>query len=1090
MSQSMTRRSFVKAAAVAGALTAVSAAPERAFEKKSKAWASEPTERKMFVSTCHGCIQACPCRVYTEDGVVTKIEGHPMAPVSQGSLCLKGLNQIHTLYSPRRVLYPLKRTGARGAENAAWERVSWDEALDLAGTKIAEAIEKYGTYAFFTSTGGGGNFAGPQAATMNLALGSPNVFEPGCAQCYLPRWTVANLMYGGADQSMADSSVLEPFKGLSPYEEEKGVKNDTEMLVLWGTQPTISQTAQSGRGMAELRARGCKTVVIDPNMSPDAVKATVWLRVRPGTDTALVLSWYRYLIENKLYDEQFSQFFTNLPFVINPTTNLPYKATDVFPDFKQTTPEDTPAYVCYDRKTSSLQPLEFGAIEDLAAKIDPELFWEGDVNGVQAFTAGQLYKKTAEPFTLERTEQLTWVPAKQNEEAILLYAQANVAGIVHGVASDMQQVSSQMPLGLLGLDMMMGYVNKPGSTLTQNGGGAFDPPAGAPIERPTMFVNNFFGWMGRAMGIGYVIGMTDEQNQARIAALPKMPAGVPDFPGSQGTLYMLNQMLLDRIGMKNHKGLYSWGYSHIPSMLEAIKTGKPYKPRVCFDNSGNKLAMLGNSGSWYEAYKELDFIVAAHPMLTSFHMEFADLVLPLGEWLEHADIGGTALTSLSQTNYTFGHFPVVHLGETVSCAVAPQKVCNAVSKRLNEYMAQGNSVVLGAVGANVGPSGSDVTVSVTTEDTDREAQTSPNASYLHECDTSQFTMKFPLCTGVQLGLEEESTERQAIADWYLQQTGEEGPLTFDELYDNFQEWSDKMDAGVKDDKGWCAIAPDAFWVYNQHLATAIDGLPQGFATESRKCEVYCTAMIKLAQSGWPYCYPRAQEPVDPSIGEEIKAVNPEYRFVGTYSPICQYVEPAETVNLDAPGYDENYPLVLTSGRVPYFHHGTMRQSPYARELFPTSEVRMNSRTAQKYGIEHMDWVEITSRRGSTHARAYINDAMADNVLWMERFWNPECFDKTQKKITGGWRECSVNVLTKNTAPFNEVFGSYTNRGFTVNMKKSTKPEGVWVEPKEFAPFMPGNANAYVPEAGVVREAGQTELMTFGDWDRSAASAAH
>lgn len=82
----MTRRSFVKAAAVAGALTAVSAAPERAFEKKSKAWASEPTERKMFVSTCHGCIQACPCRVYTEDGVVTKTGAIPW-PRSPRAAC-------------------------------------------------------------------------------------------------------------------------------------------------------------------------------------------------------------------------------------------------------------------------------------------------------------------------------------------------------------------------------------------------------------------------------------------------------------------------------------------------------------------------------------------------------------------------------------------------------------------------------------------------------------------------------------------------------------------------------------------------------------------------------------------------------------------------------------------------------------------------------------------------------------------------------------------------------------------------------------------------------------------------------------------
>src|SRR5699024_12490302 len=105
------------------------------------------------------CIQAGPCRVYVENGVLTKIEGHPYAPTSLGSMCMKGLNEINNVYSPRRVLYPLKRSGPRGAEEVAWERISREEATGLAATKIAEAIEKYGTYSFFTSVGGGGSYA-------------------------------------------------------------------------------------------------------------------------------------------------------------------------------------------------------------------------------------------------------------------------------------------------------------------------------------------------------------------------------------------------------------------------------------------------------------------------------------------------------------------------------------------------------------------------------------------------------------------------------------------------------------------------------------------------------------------------------------------------------------------------------------------------------------------------------------------------------------------------------------------------------------------------------------------------------------------
>ena len=123
-------------------------------------------------------------------------------------------------------------------------------------------------------------------------------------------------------------------------------------------------------------------------------------------------------------------------------------------------------------------------------------------------------------------------------------------------------------------------------------------------------------------------------------------------------------------------------------------------------------------------------------------------------------------------------------------------------------------------------------------------------------------------------------------------------------------------------------------------------------------------------------------------------------------------------------------------------------------LFRSAEIRINPASAKELGIEHMDWVKVTSRRGEVHARAYLTEGVHPKTVWMERFWNPECFDASQANPTGGWRECNVNVLTKNDAPFNEVYGSYTNRGFTVKIEKSERPANIWVEAEEFEPFMP------------------------------------
>lgn len=225
-----------------------------------------------------------------------------------------------------------------------------------------------------------------------MAFGSPTVFEPGCAQCYLPRWALSKLFYGGDDQSIADNAVQEIFKVND---------NKTEVVVIWGAQPSVSETAESGRGMAELRAARREDRGRRPELLADAVKADVWLPVRPGTDTKLLLSWFRYIFENKLYDEEFTKYWTNLPFLIDPDTKLPVKAQELFPDFKQTTPENTPAYVCFDLKTNAVAPFEYSAPADSA--VDPEIFWAGEFNGKQYKTAGQIYKEEADPWTLEKT---------------------------------------------------------------------------------------------------------------------------------------------------------------------------------------------------------------------------------------------------------------------------------------------------------------------------------------------------------------------------------------------------------------------------------------------------------------------------------------------------------------------------------------------------------------------------------------------------------------------------------------------------------------------------------------------------------------
>jgi len=65
--------------------------------------------------TCHhDCPDSCGWQVTVEDGVAVKIRGNPDHPFSQGELCPKVNRLLDRVYSPDRVLTPLRRTGHKG----------------------------------------------------------------------------------------------------------------------------------------------------------------------------------------------------------------------------------------------------------------------------------------------------------------------------------------------------------------------------------------------------------------------------------------------------------------------------------------------------------------------------------------------------------------------------------------------------------------------------------------------------------------------------------------------------------------------------------------------------------------------------------------------------------------------------------------------------------------------------------------------------------------------------------------------------------------------------------------------------------------
>ena len=945
----ISRRGFMKAAAATGAaLTAAGSIP--LLETTDQAFAAGSVERVMHKTACHGCTNCCPVRVYTEDGRVVKIEGDPDGPLNKGGVCLKCLSQIQTVYSPRHVLHPMKRVGERG-ENK-WEAISWDEAVDLAGEQIATAVKKYGPYAYWSARGGGGAYIEWETSGLDYTFGGCNSLASGACQCAMPRDFVSTTSVGF--NCCVDMDNVDRWVGITDNAELDGTRrDDTErVFVLWGSQPHSSKAAHGGHGLTDARSNlGVKTIVVDPYMTAEAAKADVWLPVRPGSDCALMLSWIHHIIENDLYDEQFVKHWTNLPFLINPDTRLAYRAEEVWPDYVNPAADpagvyDTPAYVCFDAKTNSVQPFPFTVPEDCA--VDPVIFATATVNGKEAKTAGQIYKEEAEPWTLEAAGETCWLDPERIREAIELYANADFGGLSNGVFSDHQENSSTAPLGALAIDALLGHVESPCSAFQNHG--AASRTADRPTQRLGVFSSTF-----ERYGLGWTTGLTKAENDRLLDAI------VADWDakgrdGKEMQRYFF-QSRCDTMGANEHKGIHQWQTCAPKELRQAITTGEPYRPRVMYEMSGNKYAVMGPSLEWKKAYDEQDFVIQQYPNMTSFTVQTVDLFLPTTEWLEYDSYEAPG----THFNRHYARCQVTHLGETVNPFVSPYQVAaSAVEK-------------LGA-----------------------ENVFDPDA------------YKVPFCESLEA----------ARAAW-AEQMGK----------GSWQEMLDDIDHRFTEEP------IDDYMAYYQYKEPVSDGLPRGFATMSRKVDVYSEAMLRLARTGFPYMYPFDQPACD------------------DYDPICTFKEPTESPVEGQPGYDPEYPLVITTGRLPHFHHGTMRHAPFIREVMPAPELKINPETAAEYGIEHLDWVKITSRRGSSNARAYLTQGIAPGVLITERFWNPECFDETQETITPGIEECGYNIMSADEFQ-NPCFATNSYRAFTVKIEKTERPERIWIESEQFQPFMP------------------------------------
>ncbi|MBD3414552.1 MAG: aminotransferase class V-fold PLP-dependent enzyme [Candidatus Aminicenantes bacterium] len=217
-----------------------------------------------------------------------------------GMLCRRGEHASEIVYSPHRLQSPLRRTGPKGTYQ--FESITWDQAYEDIVKNLNQIKQESGPEAAAIYTGRGAfelslnDMYKPKEAAVSSAsnilfpFGSPNTMGVG-ALCYVSFAMIAPHLTLGR-------MLINMFTDIE----------NAELLLVWGANPATDSPPLDMYRLEAAAQRGAEVINIDPRHTETAerIKAR-WIPVRPGTDGALALSMIQVLIQEELYDEEFTQ---------------------------------------------------------------------------------------------------------------------------------------------------------------------------------------------------------------------------------------------------------------------------------------------------------------------------------------------------------------------------------------------------------------------------------------------------------------------------------------------------------------------------------------------------------------------------------------------------------------------------------------------------------------------------------------------------------------------------------------------------------------------------------------------------------------
>lgn len=245
-------------------------------------------------SACpHDCPSTCALDVeLLDDHRIGRVRGAKDNSYTLGVICAKVARYAERVHHPDRLTHPLIRKGDKGA--GEFQRIGWDEALDIVADKFLQAEADLGSEAVWPYY-----FAG----TMGLVM-RDGINRLRHAKKYSGIYNTICTPLAQAGFYAGTGALMGP----DPREMAKA-----DLVVIWGGNPVSTQVNVMTHAQKARKERGAKIAVVDVYNNGTMKQADIPLIIRPGTDGALACAAMNVLFRDGYADREYLAEYSDCP---------------------------------------------------------------------------------------------------------------------------------------------------------------------------------------------------------------------------------------------------------------------------------------------------------------------------------------------------------------------------------------------------------------------------------------------------------------------------------------------------------------------------------------------------------------------------------------------------------------------------------------------------------------------------------------------------------------------------------------------------------------------------------------------------------